>query len=164
MGIINAIQKQKENFQRLRQSVTLKKINRETEQLKAEKIKQGEIARANADKQKALRDVQSIKSYNAKVEGQTPNKLKQFGEGLAKVINQAKTQEKKDVKSGFKGNAVKKLNKINTGSHSDLGNRGFNFGGGGSSPFNTGTSRNVFSGNDKPRMNKPMRQKQKSIF
>ena len=129
-------------------------IQRKTESLKRQKVVEGGLAKANAAYQKEQRDVQAIREYNQKVESSRPNLVRNFGQGLAAVMNkqQSVAQNTKQVKV-----STKKINKgLTRMGEQNQGSRGFemavkpdtytpsgrfDFGGSANSPFNQSIAR-----------------------
>lgn len=92
------IRREKERFRSFRTRIETERIKTETARLEAEKKRQGDLARINARKQIAQRDVDQIKAYNEKVRG--PSKLKRFGQGAAKAMDKIKETKASRDKAG----------------------------------------------------------------
>ena len=86
MGVMSYIQAKKQAFKNQMTASQVERINKETERLKMEQKRQGEIARANAERAKVSRDVDNIEKFNRKYPT-PPSNVQRFGRGLAKVIN-----------------------------------------------------------------------------
>jgi hypothetical protein len=133
VNVLKMIRREKEKFRNYQDVRQRSRIMEQTAKLEAEKVRAGEIAKLNARKQTAQRDVEKLQEYNQKIEG--PSKFQQFGAGLTKTIGQGseKLKEfKKTRKSTPKGNYKgENLRSVNRGS-------GINFGGSGRDPFAMG--------------------------
>ena len=137
MNIRGLIDRQKQSFHERKRN----NIANETAKLEQERIRQGELAEVNAQKQAASKEVNKFKEYNKEVEG--PSRLQRFGAGLSNTINKAKeVKGKVSPRSKAKGGA--NLRGINQGSRGGFnfgGQSGLNIGGGSSaSPFNFGST------------------------
>jgi len=155
VNVLKMIRREKEKFRNYQDVRQRSRIMEQTAKLEAEKVRAGEIAKLNARKQTAQRDVEKLQEYNQKIEG--PSKFQQFGAGLTKTIGQGseKLKEfKKTRKSTPKGNYKgENLRSVNRGS-------GINFGGSGRDPFAMGRS----SGGSSPfgfSQDKPKEEKKK---
>lgn len=109
MGISSLIRNEKQKFFSAKLSRDKATIIKQTEKLERERMREGELAKLNARRQKAERDVSKIKSYNQK---NTPkSKAKRFGQNLANVINKGKTalaeQKQKTGGIDFGGNKAR---------------------------------------------------------
>ena len=89
MSIMQLIQKKKEQFRNASIEIRKQQAIKETEKLRAERLRQGELAKVEAQRLQARQDVDRITAFNEKARG--PSKLKKFGQGVAKVMNKGKT-------------------------------------------------------------------------
>lgn len=130
MGISNLIRQQKEKFFAAKDKFDRGRIIAETEKLNRAKEREAELAKLNAQKQIAARDLAAIKGYNEKVAG--PSKVQRFAKGLAKAVNQGR--------KSLQANQVK-LNKGNFLNASPGGRGPFATNPSGGNPFNLGPSK-----------------------
>lgn len=93
MNIAELIQKKKEQFKDASIERRKQRAVKEANDLYRERIRQGELAKVEAIKVQNKKDVEAIKSFNARAEG--PSKLQRFGQGLASVVNKGKEGVKK---------------------------------------------------------------------
>ena len=117
------ISRKKAQFKDYRTRMQMSRIEAETAKLEAEKLRQAELAKVTAKKQRVQRDVDNISSYNKKQRG--PSGLQKLGQGLARTMNKASEAKKNAQSQGF-------LKGVNLGNE---GSKGINFEGKGS-PFN----------------------------
>lgn len=100
-GIIN---REKNRFMKFRSENQKRRIMAQTLELEKARAREAELAKVNAAKQAAQRDLEKIKSYNKKVAG--PSKLQKFSKNLATVMDKGKEAKKKGYFKGidFGGN------------------------------------------------------------
>lgn len=120
MGISSLIRKEKEKFFAAKLDRDKSRIIRENAKLEKIKAREAELAKVNTKRENLQRDVGKLRSYNKRVAG--PSKVQRFGSGLAKVMNEGKSQLAKQ--------------KAKTG--------GINFGGTGKDPFGGGSTGDPF--------------------
>lgn len=117
MGIIDQINKARAKFQDQSAQREMERIRRQTQELNAQKIREGQKVQANAEYQRTKRDVEAIRSYNTKVASSRPNVLRSIGQGIKIAIEKGKAQAKniepKASKVSKKG--IKKLGSYNSG-------------------------------------------------
>jgi hypothetical protein len=85
--IADYIRKQKDRFFQQRAEKKINRLRDEAEALKKERLRQGQIAEAEARRQREERHLTSIKGYNEKQEAQHPSIAKRFASGLAEAMN-----------------------------------------------------------------------------
>jgi len=142
MSIIRFIQQQKDKVLNYRSAKISDRLRREAENLRAEKIRQAEIAKASAMVQKQRRDVDAIRGYNERVAAARPkNALMKLGEGLAGAMNRNESVTVKNYtgKKGKKQNKKGAMQGAARLAQNNQGSRGLDFGSqqGGNSMFST---------------------------
>jgi hypothetical protein len=85
--IADYIRKQKDRFFQQRAEKKINRLRDEAEALKKERLRQGQIAEAEARRQREERHLTSIKGYNERQEAQHPSITKRFASGLAEAMN-----------------------------------------------------------------------------
>ena len=87
MGVLDYIREKKERFQDEKVRRQVSNLNKQNEILERERLRQGELAKAEAQKERLSRDVNTLKEYNAKVENNNPSGVKKFARGLSNAMN-----------------------------------------------------------------------------
>lgn len=115
MGILNLIKQQKEAFKdatvERRKQIAL----RQADELHAEKVRQGQLAIAEAKLLQEQRDLERIQAFNKKVQG--PSKVEKFGKNLAVLMSKGKEMKSKAQSQGH-------MKGINFGSPPSTGSKG----------------------------------------
>lgn len=158
MGILSTIQRKKEQFHNATVERRKEMAIKESERLRAERLRQGELAKANAERVRLERDVQRLESFNRKAEG--PSNFQKFATGLKKTINKSKTEVRSIKKtSASPGKGFRLSAPQSSGSKSlEVGSNRDIFGG---SKDNSrfGPSRNLFGEEKKPMPQKQIKSK-----
>jgi len=127
MGIMGMIAKAKEGFRDMTVERRKQLALQETERLRREKIRMGELAKAQAEQARLEKDVKNISSFTEK--HRVPTTMQKFAHGLQKTVNAGKKATKGLHPKG-----------LSLGAPASSGSRGLNNSGQGS-PF--GASRNL---------------------
>jgi hypothetical protein len=126
------IHKKKDEFKQ-------KQIERQTEQLRQQKVREGNLAKVNAKLIKERRDVDAIKKFNEKADASRPNHIKNLINKLKENSNQVQKEGKISSKK------AKRFNSSVNGSVFSMGNSSNNPFSGNSKPLNVGMTHSPFN-------------------
>lgn len=124
MSIMGFIAKKRAEYQQDSVERQKNKILAQSAQLKAQKVREGELAKVNADYQKQKRDVDAIRGYNTKIAETRPNRLRAIGQGLSKAMAATKEHVAKVNHGGVSPKNAKRMARFgdyNRGSTIDFG-------------------------------------------